>query len=283
MSTFGFTTDHQPTWCPGCGDFGIWTSVKNAMNAMELGPDDVFFAYGIGCHGNMYNWMKTYGFAGLHGRSLPVAQGVKLAHHTMPVLCITGDGDCIGEGGNHFIHAAKRNADITVLLFDNQVYGLTTGQASPTARPGLKTKSTPHGVVDMPLSPAALAITAGATFVARGFAGDGKGLSDLIVKAVRHKGFSLVDILQPCVTFNKDFGYPWYREHIYDLNSTGYMPDNRVKAFDKAMEWGEKLPVGVFFEEERPAHTDQYEMLKKDILVKQPVVVDVESMLHEFI
>ena len=143
-----YKTGFLPTWCPGCGDFGIWMSLKNALATLGIGSDDALLIYGIGCHGNMYDWMKTYAFVGLHGRTLPVAQGAKFANHTVPVICIAGDGDCLGEGGNHFIHAAKRNPNITVMLHDNQVYGLTTGQASPTAKQGFKTKSTPDGVVD---------------------------------------------------------------------------------------------------------------------------------------
>jgi 2-oxoglutarate/2-oxoacid ferredoxin oxidoreductase subunit beta len=284
MSQLDFDSGRFPTWCPGCGDFGIWLSLKNALTQMNLTGDNVFMVYGVGCHGNMANWMKTYGFAGLHGRTLPVAQGFKFANHQLPVIAVSGDGDGLGEGGNHFIHAAKRNVDITVIIHDNQVYGLTTGQASPTARPGLKTKSTPAGVVDSPLSPLALALTAGATFVSRGFAGDAKGLTDLIVKAVNHKGFSLVDVLQPCVSFNKDFTYAWYREHIYDLGSVGYIPDNKIKAFEKTLEWGDKLPIGVFYQENRPTNLDAIKTLETTTLIKQEVNIgDIDQMLAEFI
>ncbi|MFC1647071.1 thiamine pyrophosphate-dependent enzyme [Patescibacteria group bacterium] len=284
MNPHDFDTAHKPTWCPGCGDFGIWMSLKNALAKLELTGDDLFIVYGVGCHANMVNWMKTYGLAGLHGRSLPVAQGVKMANHKLPVIAVSGDGDCLGEGGNHLIHTAKRNTDITVIIHDNQVYGLTTGQASPTARPGLKTKSTPAGAVDAPISPLALAITAGATFVSRGFAGDAKSLTDLIIKAVNHKGFSMVDVLQPCVSFNKGFDYAWYREHIYDINSEGFKPDNKVKAFEKALEWGDKVPIGIFYEETRPANEDHESALSEKTLVDHPLgVKDVDSLLSEFI
>lgn len=285
MELVDFNTSHSPTWCPGCGDFGIWMSLKNALVKLGINQDEVVIVYGVGCHGNMAGWMKTYGFAGLHGRTLPVAQGLKLANHKLPIICISGDGDGLGEGGNHFIHAAKRNPDITVIIHDNQVYGLTTGQAAPTARPGLKTKSTPDGVTDTPLSPVSLALTAGATFIARGFAGDAPKLTDLIVKAIEHRGFSVVDALQPCVTFNKDFPYAWYREHIYPLESTGYTPDNKLKAYEKALEWGEKVPVGIFYEEKRAASYELEPALQTDkALVELPMGdVNVDSLLAEFI
>src|SRR3990172_11898028 len=152
VTASSFTTNFLPTWCPGCGDFGIWMSLKEALSKLGIGSDDGLLVYGIGCHGNMYDWMKIYGFAGLHGRALPVAQGAKLANHKLPVIVISGDGDCLGEGGNHFMHAAKRNPDLTVVIHDNQVYGLTTGQASPTAEIGFKTKSTPEGARDEPVN-----------------------------------------------------------------------------------------------------------------------------------
>ena len=246
-----FKTNFLPTWCPGCGDYGIWTALKMALAKLGIGPDDALLVYGIGCHGNMYDWMRTYAFEGLHGRALPVAQGVKLANHNLPVICVCGDGDCLGEGGNHFIHAAKRNPNITVLIHDNQVYGLTTGQASPTAKTGFKTKSTPDGVSDEPLNPLTLAITAGATFVARGFAGDIPGLSDLIAQAISHKGFSVLDMLQPCVTFDKVHTYAWYRTRLYELADQSYMPDDRLRAIEKAMEWGDRIPLGVLYKEEK--------------------------------
>jgi 2-oxoglutarate ferredoxin oxidoreductase subunit beta len=284
MNITDFDTYHKPTWCPGCGDFGIWLGLKNALLELGIERDEVFIVYGVGCHGNMANWIKTYGFAGLHGRALPVAQGFKLANHKIPVIVISGDGDCLGEGGNHFIHAAKRNSDITVIIHDNQVYGLTTGQASPTARPGLKTKSTPSGVVDMPIIPTALALTAGATFVSRGFAGDPKLLTELIVKAVKHKGFSLVDVLQPCVSFNKDFSYAWYREHIYKLEDSGYKPDDRVRAFEKSLEWGDKLPVGIFYQSDRPTNEDQESAISGRPLTELPAgIEDTDGLLAEFV
>lgn len=278
-----FLTGKMPTWCPGCGDFGIWTSLKDALAKLGIGNDDGVCVYGVGCHGNMYDWMKIYGFAGLHGRTLPVAQAIKLTNHQLPVIVISGDGDGIGEGGNHFIHAAKRNPDLTVILHDNQVYGLTTGQASPTAKAGFVTKSTPEGVTDNPINPLALAITAGATFVARGFAGDGPNLTKLMMAAIEHKGFALVDCLQPCVTFDKVHTYAWYRERVYYLDQS-HDASNKVKAFEKAQEWGDKIPLGIFYQESRPTAEQLEGAIESAPLVKQPSEPKAFSeLLAEFI
>lgn len=278
-----FKTGFLPTWCPGCGDFGIWMSLKEALAKLGIGPDDGLLVYGIGCHGNMYDWMNIYGCAGLHGRTLPIAQGAKLANHSLPVIVVSGDGDCLGEGGNHFLHAAKRNPDLTVIIHDNQVYGLTTGQASPTAKPGFKTKSTPEGVVDEPVNPLALGLTSGATFVGRGFAGDIPGLTQLIVQAVTHKGFSVLDVLQPCVTFDKVHTYGWYRERLYKLEQDGYVPDNKLHAIEKAMEWGDRIPVGILYKEDRATNEDREPALAGGPLVKAALGREnIEGLLKEF-
>ena len=268
-----FKTSFLPTWCPGCGDYGIWLSLKEALARLGVGPDDGLVIYGVGCHGNMYDWMNIYGFAGLHGRTLPVAQGAKLVNHSLPVIVVSGDGDGLGEGGNHFIHAAKRNPDITVIIYDNQVYGLTTGQASPTASPGFVTKSTPEGATDNPINPLLIAIAAGATYVSRGFAGDTPGLTQLIGDAIAHKGFSVVDVLQPCVTFDKIHTYQWYRQRLYQLPT----PKNKMEAIEKAMEWGDRIPIGLFYKEDKPTSED-----------RQPVISSVDTthltgVLAEFI
>jgi 2-oxoglutarate ferredoxin oxidoreductase subunit beta len=228
--------------------------------------------------------MNMYGFEGLHGRTLPVAQGVKLANHTLPVISIAGDGDCLGEGGNHFIHAAKRNSDITVIIYDNQVYGLTAGQASPTAKPGFKTKSTPDGVVDEPVNPLTLALVSGATYVARCFAGDIPGLTQLIADAISHKGFSVVDVLQPCVTFDKVHTYQWYRQRLYQLADEKYEPTDKTKALSKAMEWGEKIPMGLLYKEERPTSEDREAALSDGPLNLLPLGIEnLQELLDEFI
>jgi 2-oxoglutarate ferredoxin oxidoreductase subunit beta len=284
LTAQSYNTGFLPSWCPGCGDFGIWKSLQGAFAKVGIASDQGLVVYGIGCHGNMYDWMKMYGFIGLHGRTLPVAQGAKLANHTLPVIIVSGDGDALGEGGNHFIHAAKRNPDLTVILHDNQVYGLTTGQAAPTAKTGFKTKSTPEGVTDEPLSPLALAVTAGATFVARGFAGDLPGLTEIMTQAIQHKGFSVVDVLQPCVTFDKVHTYQWYRQRLYKLVDEAYVPDNKLKAIEKAMEWGDKIPLGVFYKIDKPTSEDREPALASGPLVNLPLeVVDVDGLINEFV
>jgi len=289
LTAESYNTGFLPTWCPGCGDFGIWKSLQGAFAELGIGPDDGLIVYGIGCHGNMYDWMKMYGFEGLHGRALPVAQGAKLANHKLPVVVVSGDGDCLGEGGNHFIHAAKRNPDITVIIHDNQVYGLTTGQASPTAEIGFKTKSTPEGASDEPVNPLIMALSAGATFVARGFAGDMPGLTKLLVAAITHKGFSVVDIMQPCVTYDRVHTYQWYRQRLYQLEAkglpaqAGYDPSKKLSAMEKAMEWGNEIPLGVLYKEEKSTSEDREPALAGEPLVALPLeLVGLDSLLSEF-
>jgi len=279
-----FKTAYKPTWCPGCGNFGIWMALKEALAKLGIGPSDGIVVYGVGCHGNMYDWMNMYGFVGLHGRTLPVAQGIKLANHSLPVIVVSGDGDGLGEGGNHFLHAAKRNPDITVILHDNQLYSLTTGQASPTAKPGFKTKSTPKGVFDAPVNPLLLSIASGATFVARAFSGNLPHLIGLMVEAVNHKGFAVLDVMQPCVTFDKEHTYDWFRQRLYQLESEGYVPDNKLKAMEKAMEWGDRIPYGILYKEQKPTSEDHESAFTAGPLVKQPLEnIDLEEVLKEFI
>jgi len=278
VNTVQFETSVKPTWCPGCGNFGIWMALKNALTKLATPPHNIVIVYGVGCHGNMRDWMNVYGVEGLHGRAIPVAQGIKLANSGLTVIAVTGDGDCLGEGGNHFLHAAKRNPNITVLVHDNQVYGLTTGQASPTAQKGLITKSTPAGVIEPPLNPLAFAIVAGGTFVSRGFAGDISHLGDLIVKAILHKGFSVVDVLQPCVTFNPSYTYEWYRKRMYQLEQ----PLDKKDALERAMEWEEKIPVGVLYEEQRDTIEDGKDVAKTP-LVHTPIgMPNRDPFIHMF-
>lgn len=284
LTAQSYNTGFLPSWCPGCGDFGIWKSLQGAFAKVGIASDQGLVVYGIGCHGNMYDWMNMYGFIGLHGRTLPVAQGAKLANHNLPVVIVSGDGDALGEGGNHFIHAAKRNPDLTVILHDNQVYGLTTGQAAPTAKAGFKTKSTPEGVTDEPLSPLALAVTAGATFAARGFAGDLPGLTEIMAAAISHKGFSVVDVLQPCVTFDKVHTYQWYRQRLYKLADEGYVPNDRLKAIEKAAQWGDKIPLGIFYKEDKPTSEDREPALASGPLVSLPLEIsNLDGLINEFV
>lgn len=245
-----FDTSMFPSWCPGCGDFGIWGSLKQAMAKLGWRPHQVLTIFGIGCSGNMSSFFGGYGFHSLHGRAIPTAAGAKLANHNLHLIVVAGDGDLLGEGLSHFIHGARANYDMTVILHNNQIYGLTTGQASPTTLPGMKTKSTLTGVIDEPLNPAALAIQAKAGFVARGFAGDMPHLTELIVKAVSHSGFSLVEVLQPCVTFNRLNTYEWFRTRLVKIDT----PSSDIIEGIKISQWTDKeIKIGALYQNDRPA------------------------------
>ena len=263
-----FYTSVKPTWCPGCGNYGIWMALKSAMTKLAIPKEQIAIVFGVGCHGNMRDWMGVYGIEGLHGRAIPVAQGLKLANPNLHVIVVSGDGDCIGEGGNHFIHAAKRNPNITVLVHNNEVYGLTTGQAAPTAQEGMHTKSTPTGVVDPPMNPGTLALLAGATFAGRGFAGNIPQLTDIIMRAIQHKGFSLVDVLQPCVTFDKVHTYQWYRERVQNVDVPAEKLTDKAYGMQLAGTWGDHIPVGVFHEREQITSEDQEIVLANGPLYK---------------
>ncbi len=244
-----FDSDLPNAWCPGCGNFGILQAFKLAMEQLKFKPQNVLLVSGIGQAGKLPHYTRANVFNSLHGRAIPVAEGAKAANPALSVIAIGGDGDGYGEGGNHWLHAMRRNHDLTYLVHDNQVYGLTKGQASPTSDLGYVSKTTLYGALP-PIDPVALAITAGATFVARGFAGDIEHLASLIVQGVRHRGFSLIDILQPCVTFNKENTFAWYKERVYKLDEK-YDPSDKAKAYRKAEEWGKRIPIGVIYVREK--------------------------------
>jgi 2-oxoglutarate ferredoxin oxidoreductase subunit beta len=271
-----------PTWCPGCGNFGIWASIKNAFKNLKLNAEDLAVVFGIGCSGNMNDFIWVNSIHGLHGRAIPNAVGIKIANHNLPVVVIAGDGDCYGEGGNHFIHACRGNHDITVIVHDNRVYGLTTGQVAPTANKGYKSKSTPTGIIEVELNPTALAITQGASYVAQGFSGDISHLTTLIEDAIKHKGFSLVNVFQPCITFNKQTTYPWYRERVYKLDDK-YNNQDKSLAIQKSFEVLDKIPIGVLYKEERPVYTDSISQLKNETLVNKKLDVDITKFTSDFI
>lgn len=265
------TTPNLPNWCPGCGNFGIWAAFKNAAITSGWDNTNTVFVAGIGCHGHMVNFVKLTSFEGLHGRPIPVATGIKLCNHRLNVFVFTGDGDCLGEGGNHFIHAARRNHNITVLLHNNNIYGLTTGQTSPTSRKGLKTKSTPDGNPDEPFKVLNLAIAAGATFVARVYANDIVGMSDMIIKANNHQGFSIIEILQPCITFNKECSPAFFTDNTYPLPEN-YDPANIQVALEKTLEWGPKqIPTGLFYKIIKPTAESEFPQIANTPLVDNPV------------
>jgi 2-oxoglutarate ferredoxin oxidoreductase subunit beta len=242
----------DPDWCPGCGDFGVLKGLQKACAELGLLPHQIVTVSGIGCSSNMPGYINTYGMHTLHGRPLAVATGVQMANHELTVIATGGDGDGYGIGGNHFVHTARRNVDLTYVVMNNQVYGLTTGQISPTSSQGMKTKSTPFGSVEMPVNPITSAIMNGATFVARGYSGDGKQLVELIKKAIQHKGFSLIDVFSPCVTFNHDNDYKFFKARIKKLEDEGHDTSDWKSACEKALMWGDTIYTGLFLQKEQP-------------------------------
>jgi 2-oxoglutarate ferredoxin oxidoreductase subunit beta len=273
----------KPAWCPGCGNFGILEALNRALIEMEIEPHQVLLVSGIGQAGKLPHYTRGNVFNSLHGRPVPPAIGAKIANSELIVIAISGDGDAYGEGGNHFLHAARRNNDITYLVHDNQVYGLTKGQASPTSDVGFVTKTTPYGAAS-PVNPIALAIVSGASFVARGFAGDIAHLSNLIKKGITHRGFALIDILQPCVSFNSKNTFQWYRERVYKLEDERYDPSDKRAALGKALIWGEEIPIGIIYEENLPVYEDQLPALSDEPLVKQKIDPRrVDKLFAEFV
>lgn len=279
-----YSTPIKPTYCPGCGNHSIWLSVQKALRELKLKPHQVVIAYGIGCSGNTANFIKTYAIHSMHGRTLPVASGVRLANNKVTVLCMAGDGDSYGIGLNHLVHSCRRNLNITYLAHDNQVYGLTTGQTSPTSEKGFKSVSTPLGVIEQPLNPIALAIAAEATFVARSFAGRPKHLVTTLKKAIQHRGFAVVDILQPCVTFNKINTFQYYNERVYELEGENWSTVDKKKSFAKAQEWGKRIPIGIFYQEQRPLYEDELPQIQtKDLYKQTEAKIDILKTMKQFI
>jgi len=232
-------------WCPGCGNYPILKSLKQALSELKIPPNQLVIVSGIGQAAKIPQYLKTNYFNGLHGRSLPPATGIKASNPNLTVIAESGDGDMYGEGGNHFIHAIRRNPDITNIIHNNMVYGLTKGQASPTSQSGFRTPVQVNGVISMPFNPISTAIALDATFVARAFAGDSEELKDILKKSIKHKGYALVDILQPCVSFNKINTYNWFKDHTYYLEKS-YDPTNRIEAFKKSLQQ-DKLPLGIIY------------------------------------
>ncbi len=269
MSTSEDFEGRAPAWCPGCGNFPILETLKEALAELDIEPRGVTVVSGIGQAAKLPHYMKCNTFNGLHGRTLPVATGIRLANHEMPVIAVAGDGDCYGEGGNHLLHAIRRNVNVKLFVHDNQVYGLTKGQASPTTMEGVVTKTQPFGSLSEALNPLALAVALDCSLVARGFAGDTELLRELMKEALRHNGFALLDILQPCVTFNKVNSYQWYRERVYPVGDD-HNPLDRVEAFKKALEWDEKIPLGVIYRKERRTLEERIPVIEETPLVRQP-------------
>lgn len=254
----------DPDWCPGCGDFGVLAALKQAIVELGLQPHEVMTVSGIGCSSNLPGYINTYGMHTLHGRALAVATGAQLANHALKIVVTGGDGDGYGIGGNHFLHAMRRNVDLTYIVMNNQVYGLTTGQLSPTSVKGMKTKSTPFGSVENPINPIPLAIAAGATYVARGFTGQQKHLVELIKGGMLHKGFALIDTFSPCVTYNHDNSHEFFKQRTRKLEEMGHAPTDFHAAMEKSYLWGETIPIGLFWKREDLATLDQLEPVLAD-------------------
>ena len=264
-----FKSEVKPDWCPACGDFGVLTSLQKACSELGLNPKDILTVSGIGCSSNLPGFFRTYGMHTLHGRAVAVANGAKLANPDLTVIVTGGDGDGYGIGLGHFIHTMRRNLDLTYIVMNNQIYGLTTGQASPTTDLGTKTKSTPEGDIEHPLNPIALALVTGATFVARAFSGDPAHMVSVLKQAIQHKGFALVDSYSPCVTYNKVNTYQWFKPRIYRLEDQKHNASDFNAALQKSMEGPEKIPIGVFFKKEG---VSSYEELDPSIRKHGPAV-----------
>ncbi|OIN88940.1 2-oxoacid ferredoxin oxidoreductase [Candidatus Beckwithbacteria bacterium CG22_combo_CG10-13_8_21_14_all_01_47_9] len=275
-------TKLSPTWCPGCGNFAILGAIKAALDQLGLEPHQAAFVYDVGCSGNMADFVFAYGFHALHGRGLPPAAGIKLANHNLKVFVIIGDGGGYGEGVSHLLSLARGNHDVTVLVHDNFLYSLTTGQKSPTTPKGQVTPSTPAGVIDEPFNPLATALTNSAAFVARGFAGDIPHLTKLLVAGVKHRGFSLIDILQPCPTYNKSRPYAWYREHIEYLDKIAHDPADLEAALKLSLRT-DRLPIGIFYRVPRTPWHENFTLLKTGTLADSAIdKIDLTSVLDEF-
>lgn len=269
-------------WCQGCGNFAILTAMRRALVDLGLEPHEVLMVSGIGQAGKLPHYLHSHVLNELHGRALPAAAAAKIANHELTVVAVGGDGDGYGEGGNHFISAMTRNVNMTYMVHNNQVYGLTKGQASPTSDFGFVTKTTPEGAW-VPLRPLALAVACDCSFVARSFSGDVDHLTGIIKLGIQHKGFALIEVLQPCVTFNHQNTHEWYRQKTYKLGQE-YDSTDRIVAFAKALEWGEQIPLGVIYRKERPVYEEQLPALRKAPLVKQTInPLQLEELVVEFL
>jgi 2-oxoglutarate/2-oxoacid ferredoxin oxidoreductase subunit beta len=283
MNESNFCTS-ETSWCPGCGDHNILEALKEALNRTGKEPYQVLVVGGIGQAAKTPHYINTNGFCGLHGRSLPPAAAAKIANKELTVIIDTGDGDSYGEGGNHFIHNIRRNVDITHFVHDNQIYGLTKGQASPTSDVGFITEVQPFGSMNTPMNPLLLAICLGAGFVARAFSGDKEHLASIMVEAIKHKGYALVDILQPCVSFNKVNTFQWYNKRVYKLEEN-YDCTKKLQAMEKAMEWGDKIPLGIIYKEEKPSYTDKVDFLREGLPLvdRQHDMEKIKGFMQDFI
>ena len=282
MPTLDDYKGQTPSWCPGCGNFSILKTFKDTLVELGIEPHRCTVVSGIGQAAKLPHYTKCNTFNGLHGRSLPVATGIRLANHEMLVIAVSGDGDCYGEGGNHLMAAMRRNINVKYFVHNNQIYGLTKGQPSPTTGEGTVTKNTPFGVISEQFNPMALAVALDCGFAARGYAADIDHLKGLMKEAINHKGFALLDILQPCVTFNKVNTYEWYKQRVYHIEQD-YNPEDRRAAFAKALEWGDRIPLGIIYRNHRPTFEERVPMIADKPLVKQGFdMKKIEETIKEF-
>lgn len=275
----------DPTWCAGCGNYGIFAAFKKAAAALDLEPEQLVIVTGIGCHGRLNNYFNSYGFHALHGRTLPVASGIKLSNPSLSVVGISGDGDAYSIGLGHFIHSLRRNINITYVVADNRIYALTQGQTSPTSEMGYVSVSTPYGSKELNLNGLQLALASGASFIARGFSGNPTQLSSLIEKGMKHNGFALVEVLSPCVIHNKINTYQWFRKNIYNLDDdSNYDPGDKMKAWEKLSN-EKKIPMGLIYVEKRPSYEDLVFGKRAEPIVSDDLKVDaprLEKIMEKF-
>ncbi|GIP56467.1 2-oxoacid:ferredoxin oxidoreductase subunit beta [Paenibacillus sp. FSL W8-0186] len=287
MATFKeFRNKIKPNWCPGCGDFSVQAAIQRAAANVGLEPEDLAVISGIGCSGRISGYINAYGLHGIHGRALPIAQGVKLANRDLTVIASGGDGDGFAIGMGHTVHAIRRNINITYIVMDNQIYGLTKGQTSPRSGEGFKTKSTPEGSIESTLSPLEVALAAGATFVAQSFSSDLKQLTSLIEQGIQHEGFSLINVFSPCVTFNKVNTYDWFKDNIINLDTVeGYDPTNRLAAMTKLMETGSMITGLIYQNKEKKSYENLVHGFSQEPLAHQSLALsqaDFDNLVAEF-
>ena len=279
MATFkDFRNNVKPNWCPGCGDFSVQAAIQKAAANVGLEPEEVAIITGIGCSGRLSGYINSYGVHGIHGRALPLAQGVKMANKDLTVIASGGDGDGYAIGMGHTIHALRRNMNMTYIVMDNQIYGLTKGQTSPSSAVGFVTKSTPKGNIEKNVAPLELALSSGATFVAQGFSSDIKALTKLIEYAINHDGFSFVNVFSPCVTYNKVNTYDWFKEHLTSLEDIeGYDTSDKQLAMKTVLDY-ESLVKGIVYQDtETPSYESQIEELNESALSKRDIHITEED------
>lgn len=282
MSANTFST-RETAWCPGCGNFNILDCLRTALEELGKDPYEVMMVAGIGQAAKLPQYISANYFCGLHGRSLPAAVAAKIANEKLTVIVDTGDGDSYGEGGNHFLHNIRRNVNITHFVHDNQIYGLTKGQASPTSVEGIVTEVQVHGNTTTPLNPVLVAMAAGAGFVGRAFSGRKEHLISLMKQAIEYDGYAIVDILQPCVSFNKINTFAYYNQRVYELEDT-YDPSNKLAAMQKSMEFEDRIPIGVLYREERRTFHQNNSVLQSGtpLLDREYDSEAVKQMIQEF-